>query len=119
MKTLLLTVALVVGLGPTAALAQEKRDFKTAKFSWTWTADVDGPPTHFELSCGKAPGQYTIHKLVPAAEREMFMRDLIKGNGVYYCAFRGVNDFGTGDWSNEENFQSGARPSSVGVLTIK
>lgn len=127
MKTRLYAIALQLALAAAAAAAanaQQLVPYATARLTWEWSKGTvagtnDGDVTEFRMKCGSKPGAYDVTTPVkdPNA-RQVFVRDIVKTNGVYYCAITAANPHGESPPSNEVFFSAGAVPSSPANLAI-
>ena len=119
-------LALLITTAATAAAhAQQLIPYATARLTWDWTVGTspgvnDGAVTEFRMKCGPKPGSYvTITPVKDPTAREVFVRNVVPANGLYYCAVTAVNDYGESAPSNEVFFSAGAVPSSPANLTLR
>lgn len=119
MKIIFLTVSLI-GLLLGQAMAQViSVDINRAKLSWTWTQGTGGLASEFRVKCGQTTGVYTRTTIVAYPATIANVKDVITGNGNWFCAVTAANSFGESGLSNEVPFVAGAAPSSIPVLTIQ
>jgi len=90
-----------------------------AKLNWTWTPDAASSPADgFRVKCGQVTGVYTkITELPTPTARTAAIKDVIAGNGNWFCVVAVFNGFGEVA-SSELPFVAGASPSGSIVVTI-
>ena len=95
-------------------------DINRATLAWTWTPGAgSGTPTQFLVKCGQVSGQYSrVSTLADPNARSVPVKNVIGGQGNWFCAVSAANTFGESGLSNEVPFVAGAAPSGSLVLSI-
>jgi len=99
---------------PWWAIAQESVAVNINKTSiqWTYSEDINEVDL-WELGCGGTAGAY-LENIVSfdVSVMQTPLKDAVPGPGLWFCAMRGVNEFGPGGWSTTTlNFITGSPPA--------
>lgn len=90
-------------------------DLNKSALAWDWAKGAppnDGDPTGFIARCGRQAGVYSANTPIndPQA-RQVAIKSIVNGQGVWFCAVAATNRYGTSANSNQVSFDAGAAPA--------
>lgn len=98
-------------------------DLNKASLAWDWSKGQppnDGDPTSFLAKCGRIAGVYNVQTPIndPAA-RTISLRQILNGQGQWFCVVAAANRYGTSANSNQVSFDAGAVPADPTGLKVQ
>jgi len=112
MRKFVLAIAILFGLAAPAGAQTVTVDLRTAVLSWTFTQGTS-LATEFRMKCG--PDAANLNRITTISDvnlRQILIRNVIGGSGLWSCQIVAANKFGETGGSNIVPFDAGEPPSS-------